>query len=53
MTPLPREERNWITATGYLRGITWICGDQAVVDVLERDHKQVYDTRIGCRTFRN
>lgn len=32
-------------ATGYLRG-TWIGGDKAVKDILDRDHKQVYDTSI-------
>ena len=33
------------SATGYLRG-TWIGGEQAVQDILDRDMKQVYDTSI-------
>jgi len=32
-------------ATGFLRG-EWLGGDDAVADVLNRDHKQVYDTTI-------
>jgi len=45
MKPLPRDDGKLDEATGYLRG-TWIGGDQAVVDILARDHKQVYDTSI-------
>lgn len=32
-------------ATGFLRG-EWLGGDQAVAEILERDHKQVYDMQI-------
>jgi len=32
-------------ATGFLRG-EWLGGDKAVKEILERDHKQVYDTSI-------
>ena len=32
-------------ATGFLRG-EWLGGDQAVAEILERDHKQVYDIKI-------
>ena len=32
-------------ATGFLRG-EWLGGDSAVAEILERDHKQVYDTTI-------
>ena len=45
LKPLPRPDGKLDEATGYLRG-TWIGGDQAVADILERDHKQVYDTSI-------
>ena len=45
MKPLPRPDGKLDEATGYLRG-TWLGGDQAVADILERDHKQVYDTSI-------
>jgi len=45
LKPLPRPDGKLDEATGYLRG-TWLGGDQAVADILERDHKQVYDTSI-------
>jgi hypothetical protein len=32
-------------ATGFLRG-EWLGGDKAVAEILERDHKQVYDTSV-------
>ena len=32
-------------ATGFVRG-EWLGGDQAVAEILDRDHKQVYDVRI-------
>mmetsp|Transcript_5317 Transcript_5317/g.11823 ORF Transcript_5317/g.11823 Transcript_5317/m.11823 type:complete len:156 (+) Transcript_5317:542-1009(+) len=32
-------------ATGFLRG-HWLGGDQTVAEILDRDHKQVYDTTI-------
>jgi hypothetical protein len=32
-------------ATGFLRG-EWLGGDNAVAEILARDHKQVYDTSI-------
>lgn len=31
-------------ATGFLRG-EWLGGDEAVAEILERDHKQVYDVK--------
>lgn len=46
LKPLPRPDGKLDEATGYLRG-TWLGGDQAVADILERDHKQVYDTSIA------
>ena len=46
LKPLPRPDGKLDEATGYLRG-TWLGGDQAVADILERDHKQVYDTTIA------
>lgn len=45
LKPLPRADGQLDEATGMLRG-TWMGGDEAVKDVLERDHKQVYDTSI-------
>lgn len=45
LRPLPRPDGKCDEATGMLRG-TWLGGDGAVRDVLERDHKQVYDTSI-------
>jgi hypothetical protein len=33
------------SATGFLRG-EWLGGDHAVAQILDRDHKQVYDTNI-------
>jgi hypothetical protein len=45
LKPLPRPDGKLDEATGFLRGI-WLGGDQAVADILDRDHKQVYDTTI-------
>mmetsp|Transcript_31842 Transcript_31842/g.52493 ORF Transcript_31842/g.52493 Transcript_31842/m.52493 type:complete len:369 (-) Transcript_31842:135-1241(-) len=45
LKPLDRPDGKLDEATGFLRG-TWIGGDQAVKDILDRDHKQVYDTSI-------
>jgi hypothetical protein len=45
LKPLPRPDGKLDEATGFLRGI-WLGGDQAVADILDRDHKQVYDTSI-------
>ena len=45
LKPLPREDGRLDEATGMLRG-TWLGGDEAVQEILERDHKQVYDTSI-------
>jgi len=45
LKPLPRMDRKMDEATGMLNG-TWLGGDDAVQEILERDHKQVYDTSI-------
>eukprot|EP00543_Licmophora_paradoxa_P002604 CAMPEP_0202459352 /NCGR_PEP_ID=MMETSP1360-20130828/34915_1 /ASSEMBLY_ACC=CAM_ASM_000848 /TAXON_ID=515479 /ORGANISM="Licmophora paradoxa, Strain CCMP2313" /LENGTH=253 /DNA_ID=CAMNT_0049080387 /DNA_START=440 /DNA_END=1201 /DNA_ORIENTATION=+ len=45
LKPLPRPDGKLDEATGFLRG-TWLGGDQAVAEILDRDHKQVYDTTI-------
>eukprot|EP00522_Entomoneis_paludosa_P012156 CAMPEP_0172446714 /NCGR_PEP_ID=MMETSP1065-20121228/6257_1 /TAXON_ID=265537 /ORGANISM="Amphiprora paludosa, Strain CCMP125" /LENGTH=435 /DNA_ID=CAMNT_0013197903 /DNA_START=726 /DNA_END=2033 /DNA_ORIENTATION=+ len=43
--PLDRPDGKFDEATGFLRG-EWIGGDKAVSQILERDHKQVYDTSV-------
>ena len=45
LKPLDREDGKLDEATGLLRG-TWLGGDDAVAEILERDSKQVYDTNI-------
>ena len=45
MKPLDRPDGKLDEATGFLRG-QWLGGDKAVAEILERDHKQVYDTSI-------
>ena len=45
LKPLPRTDGKLDEATGMLRG-TWLGGDEAVQEILERDHKQVYDTSV-------
>jgi len=45
LKPLPRTDGKLDGATGMLRG-TWLGGDDAVQEILERDSKQVYDTSI-------
>jgi len=45
LKPLDRPDGKLDEATGFLRG-EWLGGDQAVLDILERDRKQVYDTTI-------
>lgn len=45
LQPLDRPDGKLDEATGFLRG-TWIGGDAAVKEILDRDHKQVYDTSI-------
>lgn len=45
LKPLPRIDGKLDEATGMLRG-TWLGGDEAVQEILDRDHKQVYDTSI-------
>lgn len=45
LQPLPRPDGRLDEATGFLNG-EWLGGDSAVKKVLERDHKQVYDTSI-------
>ena len=45
LKPLDRPDGKLDEATGYLRG-EWIGGDDAVRGILERDYKQVYDTKI-------
>jgi len=39
-------------ATGFLRG-EWLGGDEAVSEILERDHKQVYDTSVTRNLEKN
>jgi 2,3-bisphosphoglycerate-dependent phosphoglycerate mutase len=45
LKPIPRKDGTKDEATGFLNG-TWLGGDQAVREILDRDHKQVYDTSI-------
>lgn len=45
LKPLPRADGKLDEATGMLRG-TWLGGDDAVQEILDRDEKQVYDTTI-------
>lgn len=45
LKPLKRDDGQLDEATGMLRG-TWLGGDEAVQEILDRDEKQVYDTRI-------
>lgn len=45
LKPLDRPDGKLDEATGFLRG-EWLGGDKAVSEILDRDHKQVYDTTI-------
>lgn len=45
LKPVDRMDGKLDEATGFLRG-EWLGGDDAVAEILERDHKQVYDTTI-------
>ena len=45
LKPLDRPDGKLDEATGFLRG-QWIGGDEAVRSILERDYKQVYDTKV-------
>lgn len=45
LKPLDRPDGKLDEATGFLRG-EWLGGDQAVLEILERDRKQVYDTSV-------
>ena len=45
LKPIPRADGKFDEATGMLNG-TWLGGDDAVQEILERDDKQVYDTKI-------
>jgi 2,3-bisphosphoglycerate-dependent phosphoglycerate mutase len=45
LKPLDRLDGKLDEATGFLRG-EWLGGDDAVAEILTRDHKQVYDTTI-------
>jgi hypothetical protein len=45
LKPLERSDGKLDEATGYLRG-QWLGGDDAVSNILERDYKQVYDTKV-------
>lgn len=45
LKPLERDDGKLDEATGMLRG-TWLGGDEAVQQILDRDDKQVYDTKI-------
>lgn len=45
LKPLDRADGKLDEATGFLRG-EWLGGDKAVQQILERDHKQVYDTSV-------
>mmetsp|Transcript_7974 Transcript_7974/g.21564 ORF Transcript_7974/g.21564 Transcript_7974/m.21564 type:complete len:163 (-) Transcript_7974:96-584(-) len=45
LKPMDRPDGKLDSATGFLRG-EWLGGDSAVTNVLNRDHKQVYDTTI-------
>jgi hypothetical protein len=42
---MDRKDGKLDEATGFLRG-EWLGGDDAVAKILDRDHKQVYDTTI-------
>ena len=45
LRPMERDDGSLDEATGMLRG-TWLGGSKAVSEILDRDHKQVYDTTI-------
>jgi len=45
LKPLDRPDGKLDEATGFLKG-TWLGGDNAVAEILDRDDKQVYDTSI-------
>jgi len=45
LKPIPRPDGKLDEATGFLRG-EWLGGDEAVSEILDRDHKQVYDVSI-------
>lgn len=45
LKPLSRPDGKLDEATGMLRG-HWLGGDDAVKEILDRDRKQVYDTKI-------
>ena len=45
LKPLDRPDGKLDEATGFLRG-EWIGGDEAVRNILDRDYKQVYDTKV-------
>lgn len=45
LKPMDRPDGKLDEATGFLRG-EWLGGDKAVREILERDHKQVYDTTV-------
>ena len=45
LKPISESDGKLDDATGMLRG-TWLGGDVAVQEILERDDKQVYDTSI-------
>ena len=45
LKPISRTDGKLDEATGMLRG-TWLGGDEAVQEILDRDNKQVYDTSI-------
>ena len=45
LKPLDRPDGRKDEATGLLRG-EWLGGDDAVKQILERDHKNVYDTTV-------
>mmetsp|Transcript_9396 Transcript_9396/g.21174 ORF Transcript_9396/g.21174 Transcript_9396/m.21174 type:complete len:424 (-) Transcript_9396:156-1427(-) len=45
MTPKDRLDGKLDEATSFLRG-EWLGGDKAVTEILDRDHKQVYDTTV-------
>jgi len=45
LKPLDRPDGRFDEATGLLRA-EWLGGDEAVKEILDRDHKQVYDTTI-------
>lgn len=45
LKPMNRPDDKLDEATGFLRG-TWLGGDSAVKEILDRDYKQVYDTSV-------